>query len=407
MPTPYEQAALSGLQEYLDLSVAERQFLLGEAGLIPTQRQIPIAQALEQATPAERDQYQRQQADLAAIKERFQGLQQAGVTGGAHDVNLPGSQTVWRASPTQMAGVIQQREREMGELERQLTMRTAYEKTPERLAQEEQAKRFEQLQATQYERQLELMSKQLETLESQQEAYAQQQARALEVQEEYAKRQLEALRGEVEPSEFYKQTEKQEIEKLKELAGRKGTKITGTTLEELTADSTIGQAMVRQLQERLGIQKQQEVQARILGETPLYQTGLAQLGGIQQQAYAPYPQVGPFAAMAPGIAGTLPPAVTGAGIQAATMAAQPFQFQQQLAFQQQQIAQQQAEAERARKSGLLGAGIGAAGSIIGATLGSIMLPGPGTLAGAYLGSTAGKMIMPSGAQSPFIPYQYK
>lgn len=49
-------------------------------------------------------------------------------------------------------------------------------------------------------------------------------------------------------------------------------------------------------------------------------------------------------------------------------------------------------ARRGREAGLIGAGIGAVGSIGGAALGSFLLPGPGTAAGAAIGGKIGSSL---------------
>jgi hypothetical protein len=214
---------------------------------------------------------------------------------------------------------------------------TKLEKTEERLEQEAQLKEFQQ-----------------------------QQRRILTLQ---AERQEKALRGELPLSEALQEQKKREFQQFKEGQARIGNIVVGDTLEEAAAKGTGAQSALESFRTRVAQVEGAERRGEIFAGGQLFQGALGQV-----------PTLGP------GFAGTIPQIASPFGLQSAVMASQPFFQQQQLDVQRAQIAAQMQAQQRGSSSGLWGAGIGALGTIGGAALGSMFLPGAGTMVGATAGS---------------------
>lgn len=250
---------------------------------------------------------------------------------------------------------------------------TGLEKTPERLAEEARLQRVRDIEGQTLEAQLGLFQQQLQDIEAQRPALLQAQEQAGLISQAAGEQIQRALAGEIPASAALERQKQEQFEQLKEREGRRGNIILGATPEEATAKGTAAQQSLSRFRERFGILEQQERQAIIGQQLPLFQAGLGQLTGMGQLGFQAGPQPGAITATAPGISGLLPSALTG---QALTTIAPIQQQQRMLELQAAQIEEAREASRRRGKSALLGAGIGAFGSLAGGALTGLLSPAP-------------------------------
>jgi len=259
-------------------------------------------------------------------------------------------------------------------------------KTPQRL---EQEKALKELQTTQNE----IAAKQAEVLKQRLTAQTGPEAqKALKKQQEleeqfrdvtgqFIERQQKALAGELPVSQALTRQKQEQFNQFKEAQARQGNIILGNTPEEALAKGTGATAALSKFQERFGILEEQERRGVIVGENPLLQSALGQVGniGIQQfgLSQATPAAFGQAVGTQPGFTGAAPN-LTGSfgGLLAGQQTLlQPFQ-------------------SGIQTGGTGGGGIspfaGAlSGAGLGATIGTQFSPGKGTLFGALGGSLIG------------------
>ena len=268
---------------------------------------------------------------------------------------------------------------------------TKLEKTPERQAMEDRFKALSEVELTSLEEQAKYLQspEYQESLQKQRELEASQQ----EILGLQTERQRKALAGELEPSDALQTKIQEQYEQFKEAQGRRGNVILGDTLETATAKGTAAEQSLGRFQTTAESLREQERQAIISGENPLLQQGLALSSGLTGAA-GQIGLMGQFLGATPAARGALPQAAdTGQLSNLFLGAQQPHQLQQQILLQQQMQAQQASAASKQRQSGLLGAGIGALGSIAGGVLGSFGGPA-GTMIGSQLGGQLARQLAP-------------
>jgi len=359
----FEDLTSAELSDLLGLQQELQRFQLEESGLVRDPGGIGLEDALQKLSPARRQEFERQNRELNEFELILQQQRAAGFGDDKHITVTTPSGVGFSSSVGALETEVTKRRQAVQGLEERIT--TTFAKTPERKAQEEAAKRFETLQTKQFELQLGIQQRQMEQMEKLQPLYEAAQERQAGILEAQQTRQAEALAGQGEASAALKKQQEDQFQQLKETAGRRGIDIKGETLEDATSESSAGIQMLSQLRTRFDISRQQEQQA-ILGEAPIVQQGMGQFG--QLAAFGLQPQIGSFAAQAPGISGVGPGMPSGMGLQAIQQAMFPTITSQNLLFQQQAQGAQQRMFKKERHSGLLGAGMAASGDIISALI---------------------------------------
>jgi hypothetical protein len=319
-------------QELASRQAQFEQFQLQQAGFTEQERQVSVEEGLRQADPVLRATHERTTEGLQKVMD---ALGQFGITKEQALQAAPGEDFGFSTGDPNFVPLwikqVKDFTKELGQIETKITTVREFAKSPELLEQE---------------------AIQRESL-----------ARQRELTQSILERQIAAQRGETELSPAREQQRQEEFETFKEAQARAGRIILGETPEEAVAKGTAAEQSLRRFQNQLEASRLAEREA-VIGQAG-QAFGAAQLaGGLAPGFFQP---------------ATLPTQPSLLGLQSLQTALQPFQFQQQMALQAAMLEEQKAASGRSARSGLLGAGIGAGGAIVGGALG-------GPLGAALLGS---------------------